>query len=68
MLINSEFDNKTEALKLGVWSTNTNVGNILGLTVCQYLVISNGLPWQTSMYIIGFYLFIIGILVSYSIK
>ena len=30
MLINSQFDNKKQALLLGIWSTNTNIGNILG--------------------------------------
>lgn len=34
MLINSSYDNKKDAIKLGFWSTNTNFGNILGFVIC----------------------------------
>jgi sugar phosphate permease len=62
MLINTEFDNKEDALKLGVWSTNTNVGNIVGFVVCQYLVLYNGLPWQVSMIIISIFIVAVALL------
>jgi sugar phosphate permease len=45
MIVNSQYDSKKESIQLGIWSTNTNIGNILGFVICQYLVLNNQLPW-----------------------
>lgn len=68
MLINSQYDNKKSALLLGIWSTNTNFGNILGFILCQFLVIQTGMDWEIGMYIIGVYVIFNGILVFCGIK
>jgi len=48
---------------LACWSTNTNIGNIIGFVICQYLVISNDLPWQVSMFLVGMFVAVNSILV-----
>lgn len=68
MLVNSQYDNKKEAVILGVWMTNTNVGNILGFALCQLLVIRAGLHWQIAMYIIGLYVIFNALIVFCGIK
>jgi sugar phosphate permease len=68
MLVNSQFDNKKEALILGLWSTNTNVGNIVGFVLCQYLVIQGGLDWEVAMFIIGGFVAINGIVILVGVK
>jgi sugar phosphate permease len=68
MLVNSQFDNKKEAIKLGIWSTNTNVGNIMGFVICQYLVLNTGLPWEISMVFISLFLIVNSILIFIFIK
>lgn len=55
MLVNSQFDNKKESLILGVWSTNTNTGNIVGFILCQFLVIQAGMDWRIGMFAIGLF-------------
>lgn len=37
------------------------MGKTLGLTICQYIVIHNELPWSIDLYIVGFYLIVINI-------
>lgn len=48
--------------------TNTNVGNILGFVICQFLVLNNDLPWQMSMYIVGIYVTINSLFVFFCVK
>lgn len=55
MLVNSQFDNKKESLILGVWSTNTNTGNIVGFVLCQFLVIQAGMDWRIGMFAVGLF-------------
>jgi len=62
MIINTHYDNKRDGLKLGLWTTCTNVGNILGFIICQLLVLVGDLPWQVSMLVVGAYIILMAFL------
>ena len=62
MIINSQYDNKKEGWKLGLWTTCTNFGNILGFVICQAIVLNNDLPWQISMLVVGGYIVLMALL------
>jgi sugar phosphate permease len=68
MVVNSYFDNKKDAILLGVWSTNTNFGNIFGFIMGEVIVIRAGLQWEIGMYFISFFMIVIGLLTYFGLK
>jgi sugar phosphate permease len=68
MVVNSYFDNKKDAILLGVWSTNTNFGNIFGFIMGEVIVIRAGLQWEVGMYFISFFMIVIGLLTYFGLQ
>lgn len=57
-----------DSILLGFWTTASNIGNIMGFLICQYLVLENDLGWETSMYIVSVYMLINALYIGVRIK
>lgn len=55
MLIHSKFDPEKYAVLLGFWSTNANVGNILGYGIFQIMIKFGYYSWALGLTFCAFY-------------
>lgn len=67
VIVNSRWDRKRNSTALGFWSTNANVGNILGFMICEEVHLLHW-PWEDEMYEAAAITFVMGILVYWRIK
>jgi sugar phosphate permease len=45
VIVNSKWDREKNSTALGFWATNANVGNIVGLLMCEQVHLFNW-PWE----------------------
>lgn len=50
VLVNSKWHKSRDSTELGFWTTNANVGNIIGFAICE-IVHSLNYNWKIQMYI-----------------
>lgn len=66
MIVNTKWDKTRDSTELGFWTTNANIGNILGFVLCESIHSLN-INWKMQMLLAAAFTFAIAVVTYFRV-